>query len=56
MGRQAAGIKGMCWCCGFGSFALRVIEGIGWLCPECFDDHKNECCSHESFESHSGEK
>lgn len=47
MARATTSFKGMCWCCGLGSFALRVIEGIGWLCPTCFDDHKAGQCRHD---------
>lgn len=47
MPKRPYGIKGMCWCCGHGSFALRVIEMIGWLCPECYDGHKNGQCSRD---------
>lgn len=47
MPKRGDGIKGLCWCCGDGSFALRVIEMIGWLCPKCYSDHKAGLCRHD---------
>lgn len=46
--KQKTSIKGMCWCCGEGSFALRVIETVGWLCPECYADHKAGKCKQQT--------